>query len=92
MTVKKIPAAMFSPVPIGGTGMMFIQNPAIDPTICYALIHSQRADKSVDQKVALQASAVIDSFDYLLSSHCTMKEAVRRLRILRTARRELLKF
>ena len=83
----KADKSMFSPVRIGGGAVMFIQRPSADPTICYALVHSGQVQKNV----ALQASAVIESFDYLLSSDVTMKKATSLLRLLRAARRELLK-
>jgi hypothetical protein len=85
MSSKK--PTLFLPVCIEGGAVMFIQRPDRDATICYALIHSE----TVEKKVALQASAVIESFDYLLSSAVTMKEATRRLRLLREARRQHLK-
>jgi len=37
------------------------------------------------------AAALIDSYDYLLSGHINQKEAERRLRLLRQARRAALK-
>lgn len=87
MSIKKYPIMMFQPVSVGDGAVMSIENPTLDPTIQYALTYGQ----PVNENIALQASAVLGSFDYLLSSHCTMREAVRRLRILRAARRELFK-
>jgi hypothetical protein len=39
----------------------------------------------------LQAAGVVSTFDYLLSGNTTMKEATRRLRQMRAARRERIK-
>jgi hypothetical protein len=41
------------------------------------------------QAVRLTARSVIESYDYLLSGATTMKDATRRLRLLRNARRDL---
>ena len=38
-----------------------------------------------------QAASVVESFDYLLSNYISMKEATRRLRQMRAARRERIK-
>ena len=40
------------------------------------------------ESIKFTAASVISSYDYLLSDEITMKEAVRRLRLLRQTRRE----
>lgn len=41
------------------------------------------------EQVRYIAASVIESYDYLLSSNITAKEAIRRLRLMHAARREL---
>jgi len=43
------------------------------------------------EEVRFIAASVVDSYDYLLSGHISQKEAERRLRLLRQARRAALK-
>lgn len=44
------------------------------------------------EEVRLIAASLIDSYDYLLSGHINQKEAERRLRLLRQARRAALEY
>lgn len=71
------------PVDVGGGAVMTIANPrppddsGLTWRLMYGDTHQYRAS----------AVSVIDSYDYLLWSEITTNEAIRRLRLLRVARR-----
>ena len=59
---------------------MAIPSSCVEDHITWILIHG-----SPSKTENLQAAAVISSFEYLISGNITMKEAARRLSILRKA-------
>lgn len=60
---------------------MFISNPVADPHLNWSL-------RYVETQKNLSAATVLDSYDYLLSENINLKEAIRRLRIMRRAQRD----
>lgn len=74
---------MTGEVYIGDGAYMSIVNPWHDSGIEWQLRYGA-ADT-----VRYCAASLISSYDYLLSSHITTKEAIQRLRIMRAARRQL---
>ena len=70
-------------VPTGGDAVMTIVNPMADPHIEWSLRYESDLASWVGR---FSAAAVVESYDYLLSHHINLKEAVRRLRLLRAAR------
>jgi hypothetical protein len=83
--VKAKHTPLFMTVDIGDGASMFIANPTKDPSACHCLIFP--GPSGVDDRTRLSASAIIESFDYLLSDSINMTEAVRRVRLMRSARR-----
>jgi hypothetical protein len=80
-------------VPVGGGATHQIPNPVADPHLEWMLRYAHDL-KLLDDKrnsVRLAAASVLDGFEYLCSDHISMKEATRRLRLLRAARRAALK-
>jgi hypothetical protein len=75
------------PVPVGGAAVMFVSDPRHDPHIEWSLRYAQNLNDSHAGRFS--AAAIVESFDYLLSSNINMAEATRRLRLLRAAVREL---
>lgn len=72
-------------VDVGDGAVHAIPNPHADPHVERMLRYSR--DLSADPSNArLVAADILASFDYLLSGHITMKEATRRLRLLRRVR------
>jgi len=72
-------------VAIGDAGAHAIPNPVADPHIQWVLRY---APHCLDDSHHLVAAEIISGFDYLLS--VPMKEATRRLRLLRAARKNAL--
>jgi hypothetical protein len=72
-------------VNIGGGAVMTIQNPQsfIDGGVGWKLNYGNT------EGVKHAAISLMQSYDYLISSEITMKEATSRLRMLRAARRSL---
>lgn len=77
------PPCQFLSVPVGDGAVMFISNPVADPHLNWSL-------RYVPEQKNLSAATVLSAFDYLLSSDISMKEATRRLRIMRQAQRDAL--
>lgn len=75
------PNCQFITVPMGDGAVMFISNPAADPHLNWSL-------RYVETQKNLSAATVLDSYDYLLSENIDLKEAIRRLRIMRRAQRD----
>lgn len=71
------------PVQVGGGATMFIENTKADPPIEWLLRYSR--DLNDARAGRFSAAAVVDSYTYLLSRNITTAEAIRRLRLLRTA-------
>lgn len=70
-------------VHVGDGAYMTIINPWHDSGVEWQLRYGA-ADA-----VRFVASSALDSYDYLLSSNITTKEAIRRLRVLRSSRQQL---
>jgi hypothetical protein len=82
---KEIPARdCVSHVECGDGAVMSFANPYSEDSLEWGLRYGN-ADR-----MKYLAAAVVSSYDYLLSSEITMKEAMRRLRLLRRKRLELL--
>lgn len=82
----------FMTVEVGEGAVHFIANPNADPHLEWVLRYGrkfgteeQRAE--VLGRAEMAAATVLDGFDYLLSDNINMKEATRRLRLMRTAHR-----
>lgn len=73
-------SAQFLSVPVGEGAVMFISNPVADPHLNWSL-------RYIESQKNLSAATVLDSYDYLLSENISMKEATRRLRLMRKAQR-----
>jgi hypothetical protein len=71
-------------VDCGDGAVMSIANPYSDDSLQRGIRYGNPV------RMRYVAASVIDSYDYLLSSEIPMKEAVRRLRLLRKKRLELL--
>lgn len=71
-------------VHVGDGAFMSIVHPTADPSIGWLLTW---ADAEV---VRFVAASLIDSYNYLLSGEINTTEAIRRLRIMRNARRQAL--
>lgn len=81
-------------VPTGGNAVMTIPNPWGDPHIEWSLRYSRDLNDSSGRHGGagrFTAAEILASFDYLVSDAITMKEATRRLRVLRHARDAALK-
>lgn len=78
-------------VKVGDGAWHQIPNPAADPHIEWMLRYSPARLDDKRNSVRLAAASVIDGFEYLCSEHVSMKEATRRLCLLRAARREALR-
>lgn len=72
-------------VEVGGSAVHFVPNPAADPHLEWMLRYAPNDLDDKRNSVRLAAASVLDGFDYLISTQIPMKEAVRRLRILRAA-------
>lgn len=80
--MKEAASALTIPVHVGGGAWMTIVNPSPpDDGLVWRLLYGDT------QKYRAVAASVIDSYDYLLWSEITAAEAIRRLRLLRAARR-----
>lgn len=69
-------------VPTGGNAVMTAPLPGCDPHLEWSLRYGS------PEAVRFAAAAVVESFEYLLSSNINMAEATRRLRVMRAAVRE----
>ncbi len=78
-------------VPVGGSAVHFLPNPAADRHIEWMLRYCPDGLDDKHNSVRLSAASVLDGFDYLCSHHISMTEATRRLRLLRAARCAALK-
>ena len=75
-------------VAVGEGAVHFIANPVADPHVEWMLRYGSADGLSNPRNSAkLAAASVLNGFDYLISRHISMKEATRRLRLLRAARR-----
>lgn len=72
-------------VGIGGA-VHFIANPKADPRVEWMLRYSPEGLDDKCNSVRLAAASILDGFDYLISTNISMKEATRRLRVIRAAR------
>ncbi len=88
--------SFFLTVEVGDGAAHFITNPRADPHLQWALRYggkfgseSQRLEWL--ERAAMSAATVLSGFDYLLSENITMKEATRRLRLLRAAHQTAIK-
>lgn len=79
----KIPAYTIN-VPVGDGAFMCIVNPVTVPQIGYSLTYS--GDLNQPQAGRFSAAALIDSYNYLVSHDISLKEATRRLALMRQAR------
>jgi hypothetical protein len=77
-------------VPVGGNAVHCIVNPLADPHLEWALRYCINRPDGKGEPIALVAAGVLAGFDYLCSDAITMKEATRRLRLMRSARRAAL--
>lgn len=78
---KEIPARdCIINVECGGGAIMSMVNPYSDDNCEWSLRYGNV------ERMRFCAASVISSYDYLLSSNISMKEAVRRLRLMRCAR------
>lgn len=75
---------MTAEVHVGDAAFVTIVNPTHDSGLGWQLRYGDA------ETVRFAAASVVSSYDYLLSDGCSSKEAIRRLRILRTARRALI--
>lgn len=75
---------MRAEVHCGDGAYMSIKDPTADTGIGWTLRYGD------PEVVRYVAAGVLDSYDYLLSDEITATEAIRRLRLLRAARRALL--
>lgn len=75
--------------PVGGSAVMTAPNPWGDPHIEWMLRYAR--DLNDPKAGRFTAAEIVASFDYLVSGAITMKEATRRLRLLRQARADALK-
>lgn len=73
-------------VHVGGGAVHFVPNPLADPHLEWMLRYSPQGLDDKRNSARLAAASVLDGFDYLIGPHISMKEATRRLRILRAAR------
>jgi hypothetical protein len=81
---KEIPARdCTSEVDCGDGAWMSIVNPFAEDSVEWGLRYGNA------ERMRFVAASVISSYDYLLSADITAKEAIRRLRLLRTRRVEL---
>jgi hypothetical protein len=71
-------------VPVGGGAVMSIPHPRSDPHIEWNLRYASDLNDAKSGRFA--AAEIVASADYLVSAAITMKEAVRRLRLMRHAR------
>lgn len=71
-------------VSVGDGAYMCITNPVTDPQIGYSLTYS--GDLNQPQAGRFSAAALIDSYNYLVSHEISLKEATRRLALMRQAR------
>lgn len=76
-------------VPVGDGAFHFIANPA-DDSLEWKLRYYTNLQDGNAGRIALAAASVLSSYDYLCSASITMKEATRRLRLIRAARRDAL--
>ena len=73
-------------VPIGPSGAHFIENPMADPGLEWLLRYAHPNDLNEPKNSALlSAASVLASTNYLCSDAISMKEATRRLRLMRAA-------
>lgn len=70
-------------VPIAFGALHFIPDPVAEPHLEWSL----RYASEVSPQCRLAAASVVSSLDYLLSESVTTAEAIRRLRLIRAARR-----
>lgn len=78
------PKGVTARVDCGDGAVMAMPNMFHDWNICWQLTWGNPED------ARYVAASLIESYDYLLSGCITMKEATRRLRLLRAKRRELI--
>lgn len=78
-------------VEVGGGATHQLPNPVADPHIEWMLRYCPAGLDDKRNSVRLAAASVIDGFEYLCSAHISMKEATRRLRLLRAARQAALR-
>lgn len=76
-------------VPTGGNAVMAMPNPWGNPHIEWTLRYSHNLNLANSGRFT--AAEIVASYDYLVSEAITMKEATRRLRLLRVARAAALK-
>jgi len=72
---------LFKRVDVGGGAVMFI--PASD--VCDAESINWHLRYGDAEQVRMQAATLLDSFQYLMSDDISLKEATRRLKLMRTA-------
>lgn len=77
-------AAFTKQVDVGDGAVMTIVDPCSDPHIECMLRYA--SDLNVPSAGRFSAASLVESYDYLLSDHITMKEATSRLRLMRAAR------
>lgn len=81
---KEIPARdCLAHVDCGDGAVMSMVNPYSDDSVEWGLRYGNPV------RMRFVAASVIESYDYLLSGEIPMKEATRRLRLLRQRRRDL---
>lgn len=83
MNVAIPPSGVTAQVECGDGAVMSIVNPFHDYSIEWQLRYGNAVI------VRYCAASLLSSYDYLLSDEISMKEATRRLRLMRTKRREL---
>lgn len=81
---KNPPSGVTARVDCGDGAVMTMPNMFHDWNVCWHLTWGD------PEQARFVASSMIESYDYLLSGVISMKEAARRLRLLRAKRRELI--
>ena len=84
------PKSFFMTVEVGDGATHFIANPNADPHLQWVLRYARRFGTEqqrveILERAEMAAATVLSGFDYLLSDNINMKEATRRLRLMRTA-------
>ena len=74
-------------VHVGGGAVHFLPHPAADTHLEWMLRYRPDGLDDKRNSARLAAASVLSGIDYLCSEHISMKEAARRLRLLRAAAR-----
>lgn len=75
----------FMTVEVGDGAVHFITNPNAEPNLQWMLRYGGRFGNDL-QTAVIASATVLSGFDYLLSGNINLKEATRRLGLMRKAR------